>query len=213
MLNQFCKKTWVSGKTARIIYKLGDIIPRVFASHPTPRSLSQGIVNIETGVLPHTHTEQRNERANVTVQESHFTNPDHRSRAWRMYEPSQKRFQRTTTDPSTPNNSSNPSNESSTFISGPENAQKTSAAFFGSESGGGIMNVELQSSMIADFPFELNFGPANLQGMIGNNGTRDLVNGKSGREDFSTDFLGMNDLEWLNEVIGQSTDHRLMGFA
>ncbi|PVH76619.1 hypothetical protein DL98DRAFT_387072, partial [Cadophora sp. DSE1049] len=30
MLTQFCKKSWVSGKMARIIFKLGDIIPKIF---------------------------------------------------------------------------------------------------------------------------------------------------------------------------------------
>jgi len=63
-----------------------------------------------------------------------------------------------------------------------------------------------QSSMIADFPFEMNFGNASSLAMA----PATQVQGSSGneKEDFSTPFLGIMDLEWLNELLPQ--DDRIL---
>jgi hypothetical protein len=190
---------------ARIIYKLGEIVPRVFSR--------QGFNGRQVSVQPATGTITASSNDGNQHQVDQTTASQTEIKDWGqrqnrvpdMYEPGLKRSEITPTMRLGPTDDSNPSpmTNGSAFIGG--NAMfDTSADMFGAGCDGGIMNADFQFSIINDFPFELTIGPPNLQGAAG-----EVGNMAGSREDFGSEFPGMADVEWLDEVIhGQGNDHR-----
>ncbi|KAH7419739.1 fungal-specific transcription factor domain-containing protein [Cadophora sp. MPI-SDFR-AT-0126] len=182
MLTQFCKKSWISGKMARIIFKLGDIIPKIFAAD---RSMVSYQVNGSTDNICASHQgdsqahESGSIQPHILVPHSPNSQAAHSSESnWQPKAP-------------TPNY-----NDSTTVGQG-------EVQFLMDDS---FTDSTFESSMITDFPFEMNFGNAashtmapvtQVQGSLGNE-----------KEDFSTPFLGIMDLEWLNELLPQ--DNRIL---
>lgn len=185
MLTQFCKKSWVSGKTARIIFKLGDIIPKMFAvdrnddhlpasqsgNLPPPQGAAHNYNNIPT-------RENSGDSSLVMVSTS-------------------------------PNNYSAPSSDLSwrrnAHTSDPNILPHENPQFPTDDS---FADSNFHSSMIADFPFEMNFGNAVNHAVGAATNHAGGLSGTAEKDDFSTPFLGTMDLEWLNELLPQ--ENRIM---
>jgi hypothetical protein len=194
LLNRFCKKTWVSGKMARIIYKLGDIIPRVFANRHIPTPLMDAS-NPTSPVIatpqPINSDGANNNPSNTTnfIPDGAMLGCQHQplstNNPWHMYQPLQKKFQPLGQFPQS-------------YGSGNMNAQSQASGLFNGGNDVDGAGTAFQPSMIADFPFELNFGNAGLHAQGQN-------------DDFSTHFLSLEDLDWVDEVVRQ--ENRLLAFA
>jgi len=184
MLTQFCKKSWVSGKIARTIFKLGDIIPRVFvadAAYTDPMHFgSAPRPDHGTNTNPHSRVLQESSKMPPTQ-------PDHRMQShspsnqppaagtmWRM-------------DPSQGNGGQRPEVDGKVITPIPDNqaAQRLE---------GENTNQNFQSFMIADFPFELNFGNTVSQAIAPSR------QATFNNDDFSGLFRSAFDLDWLDEL-------------
>ena len=188
MLTHFCKKSWVSGRMARMIFKLGDIIPRVFVTdaayiHPMQFD-SSTITDYTTSTSPHSHRLQESNNMPSLQQDmriqshSPSTQPPAGGIMWSMGPPQGGGGKQPAVDDQ--NNTPMPNNQEAQMLEDENTMQN------------------FQLSMIADFPFELNFGNTASQAIGPSNQA-----GLSNKEDFPTAYRGTFDLDWLDELTSQ----------
>lgn len=185
MLTQFYKKSWVSGKMARIIFKLGDIIPRVFATDEVYMNQIHLGSNMrqEYGTNSSLHFQGLQEPNDMPPRLDHriqshspSTQPPAMRGMWQIDTPEGNGGKRPGIDGQ--NITPMPNNQAAQM----------------SEDENTIQNF--QPSLIADFPFELNFGNTASHAIAPSH--QPSLNS---REDFSIPFLGAFDLEWLDGLI------------
>lgn len=193
MLTQFCKKSWVSGKMARMIFKLGDIIPKIFATDQTHGYLPPQGTSLGTAET------NRHDNAIHHQQEILLNQSSH------IYLPPLPRQSSVDTSFSLNNHpTSSPDQTCRMDPSGPTanhlpNHDNHESQFLGDDT---FANSTFESSMMVDFPFETNFGSMASHAIAPTTGAG-ASSAVADRDDFSTPFLGTFDLEWLNELLHQ----------
>lgn len=190
MLTEFYKKSWVSGKMARIIFKLGDVIPRVFATdesymHQIHHGSDFGLegssdMGLQLGGLqgPDNMPPQQDQ-----MTQSHSSSAQHPSAVrsmWHIETLESRGGKRLGLDGQ--NITPIPDSQADQ-MPGVESTMENP-----------------QHSMIADFPFELNFGNTALNAIAPSHQPS-----PNDGEDFSTTVLGGFDLEWLTSLISNDS--------
>jgi hypothetical protein len=188
MLKKLYRKTWVSGKVARIISKLGDIIPQVFSSSRTIESpLSQTATNRMTSI------EHSNQARNLNGSESiarmmgnyvhspPVTAHTHSQHAW---------------------DANNSAATESTFHEQYRQNMLDQHIFPDNHSA----NLDFQFD---DFPFELDLGSAVSQNSLLH--TYSVKGAEIGMNGLSGQSLDAYNMDWLQNLVAQ--DGRLSGFG
>lgn len=192
MLRKLYRKTWVSGKVARIISKLGDIIPQVFSTSSTIESpLSQTVLTQRVMLVDkNNHTASSLEAEKATPVARMVGNYDHSPPAT------------THAQPQNMWDANNLAPKESTFhqqfrqnLLGPQIFPDDHSA-----------NLDIQFD---DFPFELDLGNAVSQNSLmptyGVKGTENGINGVGGQS------LDAYNMDWLQDLVAH--DGRLSGFG
>ncbi|KAL3418179.1 fungal specific transcription factor domain-containing protein [Phlyctema vagabunda] len=189
MLNQFYKKTWVSGKMARMIFKLGDILTQVLSAHSGsgPRPSEVGSMQATSGrSIPR-----------KPAQETGFTSQ-------RISDKSRQQVLQN--DPASLPDFTFHNSESTQVVN--RSTLDSSSQYEPSIHQPGALiyeansaEADMQTSMIADFPFELDFGNLASQavGPGNNQGLQTEI------EDFSTPFFGVYNMEWAEEFLSRAS--------
>lgn len=187
MLNQFCQKTWISGKMARVVWKLNDIVPRLMTggnneglqTQIPERDMNKWVGN----QLPQYHIRSigNSNKRDPTHQQHPFPSPsaDEHNVTYQTHP-------HTTTSHSLIETSLNmdwdlPSTE---------------------------FNTEFEFSMIADFPFELQLGTGTSKPL----GLSNIMAGDGRDENLdSNSWFSSVDIDWLEGLV--ATDPINTAFA
>ncbi|OBT75482.1 hypothetical protein VF21_04902 [Pseudogymnoascus sp. 05NY08] len=189
MLNQWFKKTWVSGKTARMIYKLNYLIPRLFM--PTQTSAPQTVLKplVEPSYTINQSSHHNNFYHHGSISTNSLQPLNYTMTALPAGSPTWLALDTTNrSDAEAASSNTTQTAMGSLQIDPPSNG--ASDDMFGN----------FQSSMIEDFPFELQLGNSAAQVLA-----QPYTAYTAPQDESMCQWIGNNNVDWLDKLVLQDT--------